>query len=54
MAGEMRLHEHTDFAAFTTASAAEHDLSEPFVEKDCWITEILRVRRRSVTKHRKP
>jgi looped-hinge helix DNA binding domain, AbrB family len=39
----MRLHEHTDFAAFITASAAEHDLSEPFVEKDYWITEILRV-----------
>ena len=39
----MRLHEHPDFAAFLTATAAELDLSEPFVEKDYWITEILRV-----------
>lgn len=38
----MRLHEHEDFAAFVTAAAAEADLSEPFVEKDYWITEILR------------
>lgn len=38
----MRLHEHPDFAAFVTAAAAEHDLPEPFVEKDYWITEILR------------
>ena len=39
----MRLHEHPDFAAFVTAAAAERDLAEPFVEKDYWITEILRV-----------
>ena len=38
----MRLHEHEDFAAFVTAAAADADLSEPFVEKDYWITEILR------------
>lgn len=38
----MRLHEHEDFAAFVTAAAAESQLSEPFVEKDYWITEILR------------
>jgi Nucleotidyl transferase AbiEii toxin, Type IV TA system len=38
----MRLHEHEDFAAFVTAAAAEADLSEPFVEKDYWVTEILR------------
>lgn len=43
MAGEVRLHEHSDFAAFVTAAAAEHDLAEAFVEKDDWITEILRV-----------
>ncbi|MET0601137.1 MAG: nucleotidyl transferase AbiEii/AbiGii toxin family protein [Baekduia sp.] len=38
----MRLHQHPDFAAFVTATAAEHDLREQFVEKDYWITEILR------------
>jgi hypothetical protein len=38
----VRLHEHPDFAAFVTAAAAEHDLGEPFVEKDYWITEVLR------------
>jgi hypothetical protein len=42
VAGEVRLHEHPDFAAFVTATAAELDLSEQFVEKDYWITEILR------------
>lgn len=39
----MRLHEHEDFAAFVTAAAGDAGLSEPFVEKDYWITEILRV-----------
>jgi hypothetical protein len=38
----MRLAEHDDFAAFVTQAAAEVDLPEPFVEKDYWITEILR------------
>ncbi len=38
----MRLHQHEDFAALVTAAAAESELSEPFVEKDYWITEILR------------
>lgn len=38
----MRLHQHPDFAAFVTTTAAQHDLREPFVEKDYWITEILR------------
>jgi hypothetical protein len=42
MAGSVRLAEHDDFAAFVTAAAAEADLPEPFVEKDYWITEILR------------
>ena len=39
----MRLHEHEDFAALITAAAAETELPEQFVEKDYWITEILRV-----------
>ena len=39
----MRLHDHPDFAAFVTATAAARDISEPLVEKDYWITEILRV-----------
>lgn len=39
----MRLHEHDDFAALVTAAAAQMDLAEAFVEKDYWITEILRV-----------
>ncbi len=39
----MRLHEDNDFAAFVTAAAAENDLSEQFVEKDYWITQILGV-----------
>jgi Nucleotidyl transferase AbiEii toxin, Type IV TA system len=39
----MRLDEHEDFATFLTAAAAESALPEAFVEKDYWITEILRV-----------
>jgi Nucleotidyl transferase AbiEii toxin, Type IV TA system len=42
MAGAMRLAEHPDFAAFLTAAATESELPETFVEKDYWITEILR------------
>jgi len=38
----MRLAEHPDFAAFLTAAAADSSLPETFVEKDYWITEILR------------
>ncbi len=38
----MRLAEHPDFAAFLTAAATESELPETFVEKDYWITEILR------------
>jgi len=38
----MRLPEHPDFAAFLTAAAADSSLPETFVEKDYWITEILR------------
>jgi hypothetical protein len=39
----VRLHEHPDFRAFVTAAADEAELLEAFVEKDYWITEILRV-----------
>jgi len=39
----MRLAEHPDFAAFLTAAATESELPETFVEKDYWITEILRM-----------
>jgi hypothetical protein len=38
----MTLAEHPDFAAFLTAAATESGLPETFVEKDYWITEILR------------
>jgi hypothetical protein len=38
----MRLAEHPDFAAFLAAAAAESELPGTFVEKDYWITEILR------------
>jgi len=38
----MRLAEHPDFAAFLAAAATESELPEAFVEKDYWITEILR------------
>ncbi len=38
----MRLSEHPDFAAFLTAAATASELPETFVEKDYWITEILR------------
>jgi predicted nucleotidyltransferase component of viral defense system len=42
MAGPVRLAEHPDFAAFLAAAATESELPETFVEKDYWITEILR------------
>jgi hypothetical protein len=42
VAGAVRLSEHPDFAAFLTAAAADSGLPETFVEKDYWITEILR------------
>lgn len=38
----MRLSEHPDFAAFLTLAATDSELPEAFVEKDYWITEILR------------
>jgi hypothetical protein len=43
VAGAVRLSEHPDFAAFLTAAAADSGLPETFVEKDYWITEILRM-----------
>ena len=43
MAGPVRLAEHPDFAAFLAAAATESELPETFVEKDYWITEILRM-----------
>jgi hypothetical protein len=42
MAGAVRLSEHPDFAAFLTLAATDSGLPEAFVEKDYWITEILR------------
>jgi len=39
----MRLAEHPDFAAFLATAATEFELPEAFVEKDYWITEVLRV-----------
>jgi Nucleotidyl transferase AbiEii toxin, Type IV TA system len=42
VAGAVRLSEHPDFASFLTAAAADSGLPETFVEKDYWITEILR------------
>lgn len=38
----MRLSGHPDFAAFLTLAATDSGLPETFVEKDYWITEILR------------
>lgn len=38
----MRLSEHPDFAAFLTLAATDSGLPETFVEKDYWITVILR------------
>lgn len=43
MAGEVRLFEHEDFEAAITAAAAAREVDEPFVEKDYYITEILRL-----------
>ncbi|MEK6326776.1 MAG: nucleotidyl transferase AbiEii/AbiGii toxin family protein [Actinomycetota bacterium] len=39
----MRLFEHEDFQEAITAAAASTDLSEPFLEKDYYITEVLRL-----------
>ena len=42
MAGEVRLCQHEDFAAAITETAERHSLSEQVVEKDYFITEVLR------------
>ena len=39
----MRLLDHADYRDLLIAAAGEHGLPEVFVEKDYWITEILRV-----------
>ena len=39
----MRLVDHPDYRDLLLAAAAEHSLPEVFLEKDYWITEILRV-----------
>jgi hypothetical protein len=39
----LRLFEHSDFNAVVTATAAATELEESFVEKDYYITEILRI-----------
>jgi hypothetical protein len=39
----MRLFEHPDFEQATLRAARHHGLSEQFIEKDYYITEILRM-----------
>lgn len=39
----MRLFQHDEFASIVTAAAAARSLDEAFVEKDYYITEILRI-----------
>jgi hypothetical protein len=39
----MRLFEHEDFGTAVTAAAATAGLEESFVEKDYYITEVLRI-----------
>lgn len=39
----MKLHDHDDFQAALVATAAELSLPEQFVEKDYYVTEILRI-----------
>jgi hypothetical protein len=43
MAGAMRLFQHDEFPNIVAAAAAARSLDEAFVEKDYYITEILRV-----------
>jgi hypothetical protein len=43
VAGEVRLFEHDDFEQAMLRAAEHFDLSEQFVEKDYYVTEILRV-----------
>lgn len=39
----MRLCEHEDFAALLVATAEARGLNEQFVEKDYYVTEVLRI-----------
>lgn len=43
MAGAMRLFQHNEFPNIVAAAAAARSLDEAFVEKDYYVTEILRV-----------
>jgi predicted nucleotidyltransferase component of viral defense system len=43
VAGEVRLFEHSDFEQAMLRAAEHHGVSEQFVEKDYYVTEILRV-----------
>jgi predicted nucleotidyltransferase component of viral defense system len=43
MAGQVRLFEHPDFEQAMLRAAEHHGLSEQFIEKDYYITEILRI-----------
>lgn len=43
MAGEVKLFEHPEFEQAVLRAAAAHDFSEQFVEKDYYVTEILRI-----------
>jgi predicted nucleotidyltransferase component of viral defense system len=43
MAGEVKLFEHEDFEQVILRAADHHGLSEQFIEKDYYITEILRI-----------
>jgi len=43
MAGEVRLYEHADFEQAIVQAARAFGLSEQFIEKDYYVTEILRI-----------
>jgi Nucleotidyl transferase AbiEii toxin, Type IV TA system len=43
LAGEVRLFEHSDFEQALLRASAHHGLGEQFVEKDYYVTEILRI-----------
>jgi len=43
VAGELRLAEHPDFKTLVARSSAKHSVPEPWVEKDYYLTEVLRI-----------
>ena len=43
MAGELRLAEHPDFKTLVARSSSKHSVPEPWVEKDYYLTEVLRI-----------